>query len=317
MPEEKSKEWLSVYIYFVGNIYGSECDELVAKIIAPFVTDSMKRKQVEKYFFVRYFERGSHVRLRMFGDRDILRDTVRPAFERYIARSDRGVPFAEPLDSDSEQVEHGPLRWIPYEPETERYGGDKGLTVAEDFFSFSSETVVELLKKRGTGDGSGRLAKGLVSMLILVHVFIGNLRDAAVFLDRYSRAYLAGIGDNEDARIYCSRLFDEGFSSQLHVLMSWVETILQALAEGVEFEEPWGLFSKKTCAMKSALEALYKNSMIVIGDRPASSFQEIIAMLLPSYIHMMNNRLGIPILNESYLASLLNKSFSQINWVDA
>lgn len=172
--ESSCNTWLSVYIYFKGGIYEPQCDKVILDVLAPFINESKRQKLFEKYFFIRYNQFGSHIRLRFYGCQEILNRDLKPNFEKYITCYEKQDIFALPQkDSDSDNDKND-LLWIPYEPEIERYGGDEAIKIAEEFFYYSSETGLKLLKKIPDGEYSSRLGKGLLSMIILLFVFTTN-----------------------------------------------------------------------------------------------------------------------------------------------
>ena len=52
---------------------------------------------------------------------------------------------------------------------------------------------------------------------------------------------------------------------------------------------------------------LFDDNKIVLGGKKVDDWNTCIFSIVPSYIHMMNNRLGITIQEESYLAYLISK----------
>ena len=78
LKTNENKGWLSAYLYFKGNVYGPECDRLLVDIIEPFIKSYNTSGYYEKYFFIRYNEWGSHIRLRLFGNNKLLNSNIKP-----------------------------------------------------------------------------------------------------------------------------------------------------------------------------------------------------------------------------------------------
>src|SRR5262249_42429974 len=94
------------------------------------------------WFFVRYADPDTHLRVRFHGDPERLRSRVQPALERAVAPLlDDGRLWRVQLDT--------------YEREVERYGGPEGVAIAERIFQADSEAVLGLLERLDDGDAGG------------------------------------------------------------------------------------------------------------------------------------------------------------------
>ena len=115
--EEKSQfKWLSVYIYYEGNL-----DIVLCKLIKPFLNEVLN-KYIKHCFFIRYYENGSHIRLRLKGYLSTLDNSVWPILEN----------MANDFFSNSiKQNKSAYLKIDPYIPEFDRYGGEIGIEIAE------------------------------------------------------------------------------------------------------------------------------------------------------------------------------------------
>jgi thiopeptide-type bacteriocin biosynthesis protein len=297
--------WLSVYIYFKGDIYDHECDKILIEVLKPFIDKSKKEKLINKYFFIRYSELGNHVRLRFSGIEKTLNDTVVPMFENYISEyKDQGL-FNLPMAQENTDSFNKSILWIPYIPEYERYGGEYAISLAEDFFYCSSIVALNILSQLNNIDRSNRLAQGLVSILILLFIFIKEKNAALEFIKRYSDNYLSSIAKSEEHLTEWNNLFQNGFEKQADALTNIIDRIWSALENDYELQKPWGLYQRKIIKVKSSLNRLYNNSRITVNPDNLKSISGVYRTILPSYIHMMNNRLGITIIEESYLASVI------------
>ncbi|HEY1557940.1 MAG TPA: lantibiotic dehydratase [Kofleriaceae bacterium] len=142
----------SAWLY--AKIYCGEAsaDRVLCDAIAPVVRDA----HGGQWFFIRYSDPDPHVRVRMHGEPGHLAARVLPALERAVAPLiAAGVAHKLVLDT--------------YERELERYGGDRGMELAERIFWRDSEAVlgiVELLSGDEGADARWRLAlRGMDGML--------------------------------------------------------------------------------------------------------------------------------------------------------
>ncbi|MEV0385753.1 lantibiotic dehydratase [Nonomuraea sp. NPDC050643] len=88
---------------------------------------------VDRWFFIRYFDPGAHLRLRFHGDPGLLGREVLPLVHDWAADLCRaGLARSLVLDT--------------YEPEVERYGGAEALEAAERAFAADSDAVLAQLR---------------------------------------------------------------------------------------------------------------------------------------------------------------------------
>jgi thiopeptide-type bacteriocin biosynthesis protein len=144
--------WLFAKIY-CGQ---STIDRVLREAVAPVVRDALAAGDVTHWFFLRYADPDEHLRVRFAGDPARLAATVLPALDRALA----------PL------LAAGAVRKVmldTYDREIERYGGDRGIELAEQLFWHDSEAVlgiVELLDGDAGADARWRLALRGIDLLL-------------------------------------------------------------------------------------------------------------------------------------------------------
>ncbi len=305
--DEEHKNWLSAHIYFNGNIYEPGCDKVILDIVAPFISICKKQDLFEKYFFIRYSEFGSHVRLRFYSKQTYL-DIIKQMLDKNISGySDQDI-LVLPLNLDQHIISNSPLFWTSYEPELNRYGGTEAIRIAEEFFYYSSETAVKLIKKIPDGEYSSRLGKGLLSMVILLYTFIKDRNRAMDFIENYGNNYLKVLAGNEEIKKSYTEAFNNGFDIQSQTLIGYTNIIWQSLQDKNSLSEDLDEYRKYLTKISEKLKNLSLNGNVYKNNNVILDWQNCIKMIIPSYIHMMNNRLGISIKDESYLSYLIAKS---------
>lgn len=303
--------WLSAYVYFDGNIYSDYCDDVIRDILTPFIEDKENQKYFEKYFFIRYSDSGSHLRIRFWGEEEKLESGFKPCFE-YSVKEKIAVFIANNNGNDEKFF----VRWVPYEPEFERYGGEKAIKIAEEFFCYSSETAIEIIKLLGRNDKASRLGKGLALMVILLQRFYGGDKEkAAKLVATYSSGYLKAIAKEEKYHEAWVECFDSGFNTQSEKLIELVNSIWAFLIEGEEMSYPLNNYSKNLETVAKKLRNLCANKGAIISQNPVENWETCLSFIIPSYLHMMNNRIGITIQEEAYLAHLIFKGIEVENFV--
>jgi lantibiotic biosynthesis protein len=121
-------EWLYAKLY-TGT---GTADQLLNHVVGPLARSSLASGAADAWFFIRYADPDWHLRLRLHGEPGRLHAEVLPGLEA----------AATPL------LEAGQLwrmQLDTYEREVERYGGDRGIELAEQLFTADSEAVLTIL----------------------------------------------------------------------------------------------------------------------------------------------------------------------------
>ncbi len=120
-------EWLYLKIYT-----GVSAADDVLRLVAPVLAAAVQSRLVERWFFLRYSDPDYHLRLRAAGPPERLLQALLPALTTAL----------EPLKTDGRIWR---MALDTYQPEVERYGGDRGLVLAERLFHADSEAALEIV----------------------------------------------------------------------------------------------------------------------------------------------------------------------------
>lgn len=291
---DSAREWLSAYLFFSGDLYSAACDRILLDSVAPFIgtIESTKRR----WFFIRYGEGGCHIRLRLFGQPTWLAHEMWPAIERLAQASpniDR-VTFAE------------------YEPEIDRYGGPHGVALAEKLFHHSSKIALALLRKTELGktelgNRSALLGKAMLAMLILLHAFFGRRQEAASQADFYGRSYLRLQVPDVEQQARWLGSFEAGFDRQADQLAQYITAAWALLEAGDSLTEELDIYRARLQRVASSLSRLFEGGQLFAQGKVIRSWPPMQRQIASSYLHMMNNRLGVNIRDECYLAILISR----------
>ena len=107
-------------------------DRLLRSTIGPLAASLVASGTCDGWFFVRYADPDPHIRVRWHGEPDRLLAVV-PALRLRLQEL-----------VDSRFVSR--VEFATYERETERYGGDEGVILAERVFEIDSQAVVDILR---------------------------------------------------------------------------------------------------------------------------------------------------------------------------
>lgn len=287
--------WLSVHLFFDGGIYLAEADRLVLDVVEPLARQCVDQGWAQRWFFMRYAAGGSHLRFRL--------DVLPGKEERcQVLIEERVTAEGSPITAFS---------WTPYKPEVERYGGEHGVIVAEQLFCESSAVAVDLLRKIPSEDRSGRLGKATLSMLVLLYVFMESANDAASLIHNYGTNYLTQMIADADQAQNLLRAFDRGRDRQAEGLAAYVEAVWEALSDGDGLTDEMDRYRRDLEGTRDRLAELSAQGRLIPQWRPERSGLETrdsrieAATIFPSYLHMMNNRLGVTVQEECYLAVVI------------
>ena len=317
MHDETRDGWLSVYLFFEGWIYARECDRVVMEVVEPFVARARAAGWADGHFFIRYSERGPHVRLRFRGEAAVLDGTLWPALVEHVRAGSPGVDidavpetpvFKREDDAPPVRVTH--LARVAYEPETERYGGPHALPVAERLFADSSDAAYALLRNLG-GERSSRLGKGLLAMVVLLHGFVRDREHGSSFAHMYSTNYLRSVAREDEGREAYLGAFDQGYEQQAETLGEYVDEVWSRMDEGEPLSEALDAWAAALRARRAELRAVCDAAAVEVMGEATDDWNRVVGAILPSYVHMMNNRLGITIQEESYLGYLIHRALGR------
>lgn len=297
--EETDHTWLGVHLFFDGDIYRETADRVILEVVAPLVGESLERDWIRRFFFVRYSEGGAHVRLRLYGRPEVLDRRLKPRL-RECAAAELGHDAAA-----------GPVRrlaWVPYEPEVERYGGPHGVVLAEQLFHDSSEIAIRLLRKLGARERPARLGQALLAMVVLLSAFLDTRARSADLADTYGRSYLQALAPDPAQQAAWLRAFERGYDRQADKLAAYLEVAWETLAAGEELTPELTRYRQRLRTIAERFRSLLEGGKLQREAQTFRDWEESVGMILPSYMHLMNNRLGITGQEESYLSVLITQT---------
>lgn len=182
--------WVSAHLFHFGDL-----DPLITGVVDPVTRELVADGTIRRAFFLRYWEGGQHVRLRLEvpdpARHQRVRDLVRARAEAYFARHpspevDPGTyrAFAAAMASGERRTDYddrlhppGTVAFIGYRPEYEAYGGPACVAAAERHFAVSSSLALDVLRA-GTDMGR-RTAIGLAALTMAIAACEPDLPSAA------------------------------------------------------------------------------------------------------------------------------------------
>jgi Lantibiotic biosynthesis dehydratase C-term len=340
-------DWIALHIFYAGNP-----TPLLAQCVAPLVADLRERGLLFRYFFIRYWMEGPHLRLRLRPARPEHAAEVCRIAEEAVTDFLRRRPAVYSVDSDMTAdlyrqmfvAEYGESVWearygaegkmpvrenntyayIDYEPEHDRYGGPGGVDLAEWQFEKSSDLVLRLIETTNVHVRSVMFGIAAQLALIMAFTFLRDAQQVAEFFQGYGDFWEKSYMEQDERRhpTY-AKAYDETAES-LIARGAKIRAAIQGDDPGAltGFASDWADHCRDLRAgiadVVARQEMIFPDfegrdwGRVEPGDgtprRPTRDIGQTLRMLLSSYIHMTNNRLGVTIHDEVYLAYLLRRS---------
>jgi thiopeptide-type bacteriocin biosynthesis protein len=266
-------------------------DRLLIELIAPVVREIRGDENLHSLFFVRYADPTWQLRFRVLGRPGWIDDVVRPRLERAIR------PFSE------SGVIHG-IEYGAYAREWERYGGPRGMELAERLFFYDSLACLELVDAETRGLlGKSRREYSLMftERFLALFRFDGSQR-RQFYLEGHSWAFRDGVFREEDR----PRL-ERQYVRVRDGLREWLR--------GPRAEDPAIVFggSEPARIAASCLEAMRPVAEELLAAHADGSIHQGLVYLVWSYAHLHCNRLGIDLVPEAILRYLMFRAYEEFS----
>ncbi len=261
-------EWLFVKVYCPRNVE----DDIISESMRTFVENVTAAGLANEWFFIRYSDPDSHLRLRFHGSPERL----------------TGQLFGHICDwARRLMADRLCLKFVfdTYEQEVERYGGLAGMAAAEALFSVDSRYSAELLR-------CSRAKQWLHDRTTLLAISIDDLLD--------------GLGMNKEERLGWYRVQAKPGGAEAGLDYRERKAVLRSLLGTPEFlaNEPGG--AEIAGVFKARREALAPvvASLRQLGER--GELGQSLDELCASFVHLHVNRLGgLASLSEQRILNLL------------
>lgn len=288
------RQWTSLHVFHDGDL-----DVVVTDLVAALRTRLDAEHASVGTFFLRYWEGGPHLRIRILprsGREDDVRAIVehqaaaflvrRPApallTQEEYARYAPGLAVAEGM-ADYERIRrpNNSFAHVPYRPETHRYGTGASLHAAEDHFVTCSDTVLRLLAAGATANQRTTAAFAVLALSRWLCPTVAPLPADGVALTAVS-------GGTPSSAVA------ERYHRQRHVLGELVDR-MRLLAQAPP-DRPTGTLGTWAGAIATLAAR--------IGD-PALRWR-----VVDTCAHLTCNRLGVAVAGERELRHLVDRAFA-------
>lgn len=299
--------WWSVHIFLFDPMASEAC---LLEDVLPAVRTLVAEGKASGWFFIRYWEGGPHLRLRLANvgaaDRQRFLKQLQPKVDmRRSAQPMTRESFYGQHSFDGVPVDVAELPWfgdahvaeISYEPETVRYGGPVALPVSEQLFTVSSELAVQIVAATRS-DPAKRTGAAFALMLATAAAAVGKTgEEIAAFCENYASMWSQYSAQTKEVARRPVASPSPGHLAALAGLLG---------GAGIPgaFAERW---HDTLLQFRDRLERLGREGSLVspLNGRGANSAEDIggaVLAILWSQLHMLNNRLAVLPVQEVLIA---------------
>jgi thiopeptide-type bacteriocin biosynthesis protein len=262
-PFIPGSEWLYLKLY-TGL---ATADRLLKTVIADFIAELRSRSLIDRWYFVRYRDPDFHLRIRLHGNANELRELVLPLSGQYLSTSIASSAIAR-------------IQCDTYEPEINRYGGGAVMAKAMGFFETDSDAIIDTLRiSSELGAEDKRWVFGACG--------IGAILEGCGYDDAGANRLLldlrAGYGRYPTVG-RTERFLRNSLSARYRVLRSDLEMALNGVPEWEPLARVKAVFGKREAALSSFVNAARAGEA---DGTLTDSFDSIVG----SIVHMHANRL--------------------------
>ncbi|MDQ0994687.1 thiopeptide-type bacteriocin biosynthesis protein [Streptomyces sp. V3I7] len=326
--------WISLHVFYAAN-----ANPVLVHCVRPLVAHLSEQGLLRSWFFIRYWLDGPHIRVRLLpADASAAAEverTARQALQDYLRV--RPALYEEDRNASGDLyknmflAEYSEERWdelygaegempfrdnnsvaaLAYERELDRYGGPAGMELAEWHFRHSSETVITLLETTNVHVRTVLLGQAAQLTAGLCFTLLPDEEAVTRFLQRYRTMWETSYQEPSDAQ---HERFDRSYARMKDRLVPRLRHVRDS-ARGDTAASPTPLERSWLAHCAELRDRVLKSAddgLLCFRDGAVPEPQDALAIVLSSYVHMTNNRLGVSILDEIYLSYVLCKALTDL-----
>ena len=299
--------WSAFHVFLSGSL---ELEQFINSWLGPKAKELITLGFAEKWFFMRYWDGGPHIRVRFLNlkDETSVFSEIQKAAKNYLTKNPISAEqYYSEHKFDGEPVDVEKLHWhedgtvvmYDYEPEIQRYGGEFGIYVNEALFNTSSDLAIAIIKQT-----EGNIDKRLQVSLVLIIASIFSFKPSVAILSSFCNYY---------AEFWSSHVTQPRKTNNNAVASQKMFQSILKLQQEVEDGVSKGAQAIWVANLKKGIkqfENLYKKKQLFSpfsGKKIVSKdeYDTSVLSMLGSQIHMLNNRLGDTPPYEYYLTTMI------------
>jgi hypothetical protein len=198
----QERHWISAHLF-----YHDDLTNVLLGWVQPLVEELCSRQLLASSFFIRYWQGGPHVRLRLLPMAGVSDEKIKACIEEQTHIFLRQTPSVLKVNvqqykevathlsyleygetGDTALYPNNSLRYIPYVPEYEEYGGEEAMPMVEQQFAVSSELVLAALHHQDSVLRQ-KTTQGLASLFLAMSIEVSDLEQLACMAEEYYQAW--------------------------------------------------------------------------------------------------------------------------------
>lgn len=299
MVEERKQAWISAYLFYTGsaNKYLIEC-------IQPFIKKMKYEKGLIRYFFIRYYEGGPHIRLRLLVKKEEESKWKKRLYSKHKAYNAE----IKKCTKISEEYANFGIQFVEYIPEINRYGGIHVMNEAEKQFESGSEVVLHNLMQYSENWKDNTAFFLAIKMHLVFFVSMGfSIQEMMKTCKFFIWEWLPSLYDTTKPEKEQQQFFLSEFAKKFNLYKEQMILAVSAFLKEIQTNP-----SKDT-----GLNTYYlKNKKINKMYTDKNINLSIESSITTSFMHMTHNRIGIINTDEAYLVYLLYKCIENKDNID-
>ncbi|AHH96961.1 hypothetical protein GCM10010174_73800 [Kutzneria viridogrisea] len=310
--------WVSAHVFHHGDL-----DSVLVRLIAPLAEDLQRRRLAHRYFFLRYWDGGPHIRFRVLPTSARRAELVRRCVARACADYLRDHPSQQQMSAEQyeqsssylSQLEsttplpvmfpNNSVEFIPYVREEHRFGAGRSIHAVEKHFDVSSRVTLELL---GSSPSTEQRDTAAFALLVLTWLLCGvETQVSTVEADPAAWSHLPGW--DEQTHVAFDRHYGEQRARLLAVVqqMRLTASTMERLPRSGAVTR-WALSVAKT--REVLVEEIAHERFTPVGPAGELGPSHGALTVLDQCAHLMCNRLGVTLGGESALRYLASRAVS-------
>lgn len=339
-PPAAPGQWQAFHVFYHASRHA-----MISTCVKPLADELRRDGLVDGFFFINYWLEGPHLRLRLKPSSAAAADEVTARAQAAIAGFLRSRPalyeaqvshladfynaqFTQELSEEERARYVGPdgrmlirannsFSREAYEPEYGKYGGVAGVALAEWHFEHSSDLVGDIVRTMNVHRRTSLLGIAAQLMMVLCAEFLPDRAGAIEYLGSYHEFWR---GSFDSAELLTSGRLEDGYAKAGPGMRERFAAVRRAQESGAtdllpEFLRVWA----EHCAqLRVRVIALAESGDLAFqtwdgpGEERVADPSAALQRLLLPYLHMTNNRLGMTLLDEAYLAWMLAEASREV-----
>ncbi|WPV66365.1 thiopeptide-type bacteriocin biosynthesis protein [Chitinophaga sp. LS1] len=272
--------WISAHLFYNGQL-----DLLLNELVYPFLQKNQYlMTSPAPFFFIRYPEEGDHIRLRL--------NTNFPDLVTRALNNSAATFYTQHTTPGN------CLRYINYEPETDRYGNDKSIVWAEEHFFHSSRIILDWIKTKP--ETASLQMKAIELHMQMLSATGWSLTDMIDLCNYFVKEWLTIFHPKQNAGQIPDNMWLQSFQKALAPQQQKLFPTLHAYWQQLQISP-------------TAYEYLRANLSIMKAYNNTGFSKTKLNSIISSMLHMTHNRIGIKNQEEAYILYCLSTFLSQTN----